>query len=72
MDKASNSLAQTPLRPNGPVDERPMMVRIRAFYMVREQVKQALKREGHIVSQYKASAISELAKQLFEANANAC
>jgi hypothetical protein len=51
MDEAPNTLAQTPLRPNGPVDHRPGMVYTRAFLSARDAVKDRLRREGKIVSQ---------------------
>jgi hypothetical protein len=43
-----------------------MMPYVTALRVARDAVKLQLRREGHIVSQYKASAITELAKQLFE------
>jgi hypothetical protein len=51
-----------------PVDKRPFLIHVHAFLAARNAVKDRLKREGHIVSQYKASAITELAKQLLAAN----
>jgi hypothetical protein len=50
------------------IDHRIGMVHIRALLTARDEVKLALKREGHIVSQFKASQITELAKQLLDAD----
>jgi hypothetical protein len=50
------------------VDQRPQMIHVHALLTARDQVRLALKREGHIVSQFKASQINELAKQLLDAD----
>jgi hypothetical protein len=41
-------------------------LRVTALRIAREAIKLRLRREGHIVSQYKASAITQMAKELFE------
>jgi hypothetical protein len=63
MDKAFNSVAQTPLRPNGPPR---MMPYVTALRVAREAVKLQLRREGKIVSQVKAATLSQMAQELFE------
>jgi hypothetical protein len=45
-----------------------MMPYVTALRVCREAVKLRLRREGHIVSQYPAATITELAKQLFAAD----
>jgi hypothetical protein len=50
------------------VDHRIAMVHIHALLAARAQVKLDLKRQGYIVSHYKASAITELAWQLLNAD----
>jgi hypothetical protein len=44
------------------------MLHVRALCAARAQVKLDLKRQGFVVSQYKASAITELAWQLLDAD----
>jgi hypothetical protein len=70
MDKASNSLAQTPLRSNGlPIhDGRQTLLESFAMFAARNHIKLQLKREGYVLSHYPSTKITAMANDYLEAN----